>query len=127
MSAAHLAGEISAAHLAVVVRKLDASPARAGTISAAEGTFLAAAREVDPRELGRVVNRWVDTVDPLGAIERECEQQHQRNLTASATLDGAVHLSGLLPPGGRGVGQDRVGRVVLRAAPSRHPGREDGA
>jgi hypothetical protein len=98
MVAAHRAGEISAAHLDVVTRKLDDSPARAETITRAERTFLATARRASPQELARVVRRWVDTVDPLGAVAREGEQQHQRNVTVSSTFAGAVHLSGLLPP-----------------------------
>ena len=107
MSAALSAGEVSAAHVAVVTAAMDNSPARAATIAEAEPIFTTAAKECDPVELGRVVRRWAHTVDPLDELAAEREQHHQRRLSISRTFAGAVAIEGMLPP--------EAGALVLTA------------
>ncbi|TVR28083.1 MAG: HNH endonuclease [Ilumatobacter sp.] len=42
------------------------------------------------------INRWVDAADPDNADERAKKRFERRGLTAAGTIDGLVHLNGLL-------------------------------
>jgi len=107
MMAAMREGAISREHVQAVVHVMDTTPERRATVAEAEGTFAAAASQLDPSELARVVARWVHTVDPLGALDAELATHEQRHLSVSRTFEGAVAINGLLAP--------EPGAVVLAA------------
>jgi hypothetical protein len=97
-AAALAAGEINTEHVRVISRAAAATPQREASIPAAESTLVEAARRLPPRQLGIVVGRWADAVDPAAAItDAECAFAARR-LSISPTLGGLVALDGLLDP-----------------------------
>jgi hypothetical protein len=95
MTEALRAGDVSLRHVQVVTDAMGRTAERRDTIAAADPTFAAAARELDPQQLSRVVARWKHAVDPQAVVEGECTLRAQRFLAVDTTFDGAVVLRGL--------------------------------
>jgi hypothetical protein len=88
------AGEISAAHAAVLAR--GTQDLRPRTTVEAEPVLLDAARRLDPARLRRVVAHLRDVAEPEAADARARRQHEQRGLRVSPTFEGMVAVDGLL-------------------------------
>ena len=97
-AAALAAGDINVEHVRVISRAVTATPERRSSIPEAEGTLAEAARRLPPRQLGIVVGRWADAVDPVGASTDAEGAYAARHLSVSPTLGGLGALDGLLDP-----------------------------
>ena len=100
--AALAAGDVTAAHAGVVTEAVAALPTtlEAATVTAAETSLVDAARTLDPGALVLVGRRVHALLDPDG-LEVDGERaQAARRLTLATTLDGCVHIQGLLDPVG---------------------------
>ncbi len=97
-AAALAAGDINTEHVRVIARAATATPQREASIANAESTLVEAARRLPPRQLGIVVGRWADAVDPAAAIAEAEFAYAARRLAISPTFGGLVALDGLLDP-----------------------------
>jgi hypothetical protein len=62
-----------------------------------EPAILEGCVEVGYREARDAINRWIDRSDPDGAEARARDLLNQRGIGAAETIDGVVHLNGILP------------------------------
>jgi Domain of unknown function (DUF222)/HNH endonuclease len=88
------AGEISAAHAAVLARGTQDLGPR--TTVAAEPVLVDAARRLDPARLRRVVAHLREVAEPEAADARARRRHEQRGLRVSPTFEGMVAVDGLL-------------------------------
>jgi hypothetical protein len=100
--AALAAGDVTASSAGVVTDAVAALPASLDgrTVAAAETSLVDAARALDPGALVVVGRRVRALLDPDGAEAEGERAEAARRLTAATTLDGCVHLQGLLDPVG---------------------------
>ena len=90
------AGELSAAHAAVLAQGVHDLPAQ--TTVAAEPVLLEAARRLDPPRLRRLVAHLREVADPAGAAAQAQRQHERRGIWLSPTVAGMVAIDGLLEP-----------------------------
>ena len=98
VSAARRRGEVGSEAVQVMVRALDSLPASlpVAEVEGYEQILVDAARSLGPRDLGRVAQRLVATVNPDGILPSEAEQERRRHLTLATEQDGMVSVRGLL-------------------------------
>jgi hypothetical protein len=104
-AAALTAGEISVAHARVVAART--KDLAAHVAMDAEPVLVDAARQLDPRRLGQLVEHLQHTVDPDSA-DRAAQRRHERRgVWLTPTLDRLVAIDGLL--------EAEAGQIVLAA------------
>jgi hypothetical protein len=103
VEAAFAAGELTAAHVAVVTAAV--TPARVAVaerhgipLAETDRVLAGAARSLGPEDTAKAVRRWVAGVDPDGSLADGADVD--RRLTLAVSLNGRVHLSGHLDPVG---------------------------
>ena len=90
------AGELSAAHAAVLAAGTHDLPTR--TTAEAEPVLVAAARRLDPPRLRQAVAHLQQATDPDGADAQAERRYGRRGLWVAPTVEGMVALQGLLEP-----------------------------
>jgi hypothetical protein len=108
---AFAAGEMSLEHAAAVARL--ASKVGAEQLTAAQPTLVELARNAPPKQLRILCEHLAQLLDPDGDANDRKAQHRRRYLSAGRTLDGMVHLQGLLDAA--------AGDVVLAALTAAMP------
>jgi hypothetical protein len=108
---AFAAGEISLEHTAALARLV--GQVGAGPLAGYEPILLDLARQVAPAPLRVACEQVRQLLDAEGGAGLATRQRRQRYLTAARTVDGMVHLQGLLDP--------MSGDVVLAALAAAMP------
>lgn len=98
IAAARRRGEVGAEQVQVMTGALTKLPATLPVEEAAgyEQILVDAARSLGPRDLAKVAERLVATVNPDGTLLDDEEQQRRRHLTLSCERDGMVQVRGVL-------------------------------
>jgi hypothetical protein len=94
LAKAFAAGEISLEHAAAVAQL--ASRVDTGTLADYESILVELARQAPPRQLRLACEHLHQLLDPDGDADEAVRQRRARYLTAGRTVDGAVHIQGLL-------------------------------
>ena len=87
----------------------------------------AAADGLDPTDLARLAEHVRAQTVPEEAAAKARRQHHDQTLHASTTLDGMVHISGLLDPEAGALFQRALGLFTPKPPHRRKPGRSDPA
>jgi hypothetical protein len=94
-SEAVAAGEVPVAHMAMLVTARDRHP---DAFPATESTLVDAAKHLSVSELRKLIGYWEQNLDPDGAVDDAAKLYDRRRLHASRSLDGVVHIDGMLDP-----------------------------
>ena len=100
VGAAFAAGEVSLAHVAAITAVVEADPARAAQLAAAEPELLQVARSVEPRRMRQVIEGWALDADPDADRRTAMLLFSHRTLLVAAGPGGAVDVLGQLDPVG---------------------------
>ncbi|HEY4603495.1 MAG TPA: DUF222 domain-containing protein [Blastococcus sp.] len=103
VEAAFAAGELTAAHVAVVTAavtptRVDSAERHGISLAETDRVLAGAARQLGPEDTAKAVRRWVAGVDPDGALADAADVD--RRFTMAVSLAGRVHLGGHLDPVG---------------------------
>src|SRR3954469_11657652 len=103
VEAAFAAGELTAAHVAVVTAavtptRVDSAERHGISLAETDRVLAGAARRLGPEDTAKAVRRWVAGVDPDGALADAADVD--RRFTMAVSLAGRVHLGGHLDPVG---------------------------
>jgi hypothetical protein len=92
---AFAAGHLPVDHMTQLVRARDRHPV---AFLQTESTLVEAAQTLTLRDLRRLVGYWDQNLDPDAAIGDAATLYERRRLHASRSLDGVVHIDGMLDP-----------------------------
>jgi hypothetical protein len=103
VGAAFAEGELTATHVAVVTaavtpERVDAAERHGISLATTDEVLAEAARRLGPEDTAKAVRRWVDGIDPDGALADAADVD--RRFAMAVSYGGRVHLSGHLDPVG---------------------------
>jgi hypothetical protein len=88
-------GDLPLGHITMLVKARDRHPEAFPQI---EATLVDAAKRLTVGEVRRLVAYWEQNLDPDAAINDAASLYDRRRLHASRSLDGVVHIDGMLDP-----------------------------
>lgn len=123
-SAALASGELSVSHVDLLARANE-HDWESASFADAEAMLVEFCRTLRFHHARRAVDYWIAHADPDEHEARDRRRHEQRSVSAAATIDGVVHLTGLLDPVGGAAFLAELGRLEAQLhVEDRRAGRE---